>query len=1369
MRHNTRYSAFLHFGILFALLVFKATLAVGQANRTNFFAVGNAELNFNSTPVQVLRTFAPHANLGMGVMSNEAGALLIYSDGYNIWNRKHTIVPNGSELSTTQESVDRTLIVPRPGSPDNYYVITTHPWSDGLYYSEVDIALDGGYGAVIEKSKKIISNTSSFLSAVHHTNGNDIWVMTHTASSNKYHAILITENGISTTPISQSIGQDNWIYGGQMKFSPDGKKLAVPFEGQSGVGICVFDFNGDTGVLSNPIELKFEDPVPIAQGLEFSSDGTRLYAGEVRSESVYQFDLSKGTKDAIQATRSAIGSRVSNNSLYQFQLAADGNIYCTKGGGGGGTEHLGIIRNPNNDPSGVYLDENNVFLEGGDSFVNFTPAFVQSYLFKTSFNATGSCAGEPVAFSITNEHLLDSVLWSFGDGSAARERSPQHKYKDADSYSVKLTAYYDGKSVEIFKEVTIDPVPQFDLGADVMLCQEEKLLGPENLLSYQWSTSETTRAIRISETGRYYVTVQNEFNCFATDTIHVAINSLPQILLPDSIQLVNGVAELVPGEFQSYEWNTGDIGSTLIAKKPGWYSVKATNEFGCDAAKSVFVHEGDLAVARVSKWIRLNPKPSEFENLDMAFIDDMRGFIINGAQVVRTIDGGENWNEQVAITGGRRIRFSGPIGYIVGDNGSFYKSTHNGDGWNKVIFPYAENLNSINIINNMLLVTSDQALFVSNDGGINWERRSVNIQGIDVQDSWFTSAQTGHLACRNGKILKTTDGGATWKVTERVDYFPSDYLRITFANENVGYASRDFTELYKTEDGGETWHDLNFTGQAIYAIQTFDENRVIVSGEYGAILKSSNGGDSWESITYRTAYIDGNDFFAVHFIDENIGFATGLQGRIIKTENGGRGWDEYAITHEQVRQIELPAGDLAYALLWSDILMSVDNGNTWVVKNGPLKGQRTMKIDFLDSSTGFALAPGQYHGSTSLYKTVDGGNSWNKTRPTDIAGTELSCLYFINQDVGFVSGGWGFSALQKTSDGGVTWKNVHNKNIGEVQFVSETVGYARTSGYSTNYLYKTGDAGETWTQIFQIAEDITAISFASESTGYIFGDSGLAYKTTNGGSSFEKMNAPYVYYVDAHFATKDFGYAVGDYGELYSTKDGGLTWQNDPMFGYSSRIRTINSSAGDIFIAGVHGVIYRSGDKNDFVNIKSIVVKDITETSAFLYGELSAGFALTNPKAILKINSASGNFTQSFDLGTIQSPGSFDFSQSLTDLDPATTYYCSVSLFSGNQVLRTKDVAFTTLGPVLATIEELNPDVLVYPNPVEKFLHIEINSPGANKASIELLDAIGRQIQLKKQAVGSRELLDLSTVPGGIYLLTVSTATSKKVFRIVKR
>lgn len=109
-------------------------------------------------------------------ISNDTGQLLFYTNGVFIANALDDTMMNGSGLNpsfyTTQfyntglRLPQASVIIRKPGSTDSYYLF--HMTEDisspifkpnFLYYSSIDISINGGLGEVITKNNVIINDT----------------------------------------------------------------------------------------------------------------------------------------------------------------------------------------------------------------------------------------------------------------------------------------------------------------------------------------------------------------------------------------------------------------------------------------------------------------------------------------------------------------------------------------------------------------------------------------------------------------------------------------------------------------------------------------------------------------------------------------------------------------------------------------------------------------------------------------------------------------------------------------------------------------------------------------------------------------------------------------------------------------------------------------------------------------------------------------------------------------------------------------------------------------------------------------------------------------------------------------------------------
>jgi photosystem II stability/assembly factor-like uncharacterized protein len=125
-----------------------------------------------------------------------------------------------------------------------------------------------------------------------------------------------------------------------------------------------------------------------------------------------------------------------------------------------------------------------------------------------------------------------------------------------------------------------------------------------------------------------------------------------------------------------------------------------------------------------------------------------------------------------------------------------------------------------------------------------------------------------------------------------------------------------------------------------------------------------------------------------------------------------------------------------------------------------------------------------------------------------------------------------------------------------VQFVDDQTGWI--SGQMGLILH-TSDGGETW-QKQESGTDVSLFSlfFLDKSRGWAVGDRAVYLKTTSGGESWEVNHIepslegisedvalavvdPIIY--DIHFVDAQTGWMAGEFGMIYHTTDGGVTWQ----------------------------------------------------------------------------------------------------------------------------------------------------------------------------------------------------------------------------------
>jgi len=121
---------------------------------------------------------------GSASVSDCQGNLLFYTSGETVWNSSNNVMVNGTGLYGVANNFVETyssqgaLIVKRPETSGIYYIFTASE-SRGLFYSIVNMNLNGGQGEVIIKNTLLSSKETEKLAVTYHSNGKDIWMVTH--------------------------------------------------------------------------------------------------------------------------------------------------------------------------------------------------------------------------------------------------------------------------------------------------------------------------------------------------------------------------------------------------------------------------------------------------------------------------------------------------------------------------------------------------------------------------------------------------------------------------------------------------------------------------------------------------------------------------------------------------------------------------------------------------------------------------------------------------------------------------------------------------------------------------------------------------------------------------------------------------------------------------------------------------------------------------------------------------------------------------------------------------------------------------------------------------------------------------------------
>ena len=360
--------------ILIINLLFSLITYAQPGPNSNWYFGTNAGITFNSGTPVALTNGALTTIEGVATLSDNSGNLLFYTNGVTVWNRNHLVMTNGTGLLGDVSSTQSAIIIPKPGTNNIFYIFTSDNDSEpnGINYSEVNMSLSGGLGAITANKNIQLHNSScEKLCAVRLCNNSDMWVISHDWNSNVFRCWGITSFGISMFTWSISGGLVSGIpqaaYG-QLKASPDGSRLAICHYGLNKIEL--HNFNTSTGIVTGGVLLSTETGI---YGCEFSSNGNILYAG-TNGGLLLQWDLSSGVLSTIQSTRRVVSNL--GPFIGSLQIGPDNKIYVARS-----NTSLSVINNPNIYGVGCNYSNLSISLSGRPSrfgLPNFPPLYLSS-------------------------------------------------------------------------------------------------------------------------------------------------------------------------------------------------------------------------------------------------------------------------------------------------------------------------------------------------------------------------------------------------------------------------------------------------------------------------------------------------------------------------------------------------------------------------------------------------------------------------------------------------------------------------------------------------------------------------------------------------------------------------------------------------------------------------------------------------------------------------------------------------------------------------------------------------------------------------------------------------------------------------------
>lgn len=503
---------------------------------------------------------------------------------------------------------------------------------------------------------------------------------------------------------------------------------------------------------------------------------------------------------------------------------------------------------------------------------------------------------------------------------------------------------------------------------------------------------------------------------------------------------------------------------------------------------------------------------------------------------------------------------------------------------------------------------------------------------------------------------RSVDGGVSWTdiagATAATVAIPNlgigdDSTRIrVLATNAAGTAVSQVAQIKVTAQGAPVFV-VQPQGQFIAAgeIPVFS---VQVSGNPPPTLRWQRGflgGSNWEDVSFngvpateptfdpRRTPLDGESFRVV--ATNSVGTTISEPAAVYLRRTGGcaDGWCNVASRPSAPRNfwraVAAAGGQAVVAVDRNGLIVrSSDGGMNWATVRDrgphPSTGQwfRATGIGFGPTGNGVVLGDG-----SAYFYTRDGGRSWSAAElPSTFGYDSRSAVAFVGPDTAIVViGQWIF----RSTDGGRTFAAVSIdccfSNLVGVAFANADRGVA-VGKYGA--ILRTNDGGRSWTALQeQVGSELRGVAFASESVGYILGESGVL-RSSDGGQTWAPLPDGPIEAVSAGaFGGTNRGVIVGAAGRIHYTDDGGSTWRTARQSTADDLVSVAFVDSNTVIALAAGGELLRSTDsEQNWTRDRLADDPEVFRLNGVAFAGADIAVAVGNSGRILRTSDAGRNW-----------------------------------------------------------------------------------------------------------------------------------------------
>jgi photosystem II stability/assembly factor-like uncharacterized protein len=255
-------------------------------------------------------------------------------------------------------------------------------------------------------------------------------------------------------------------------------------------------------------------------------------------------------------------------------------------------------------------------------------------------------------------------------------------------------------------------------------------------------------------------------------------------------------------------------------------------------------------------------------------------------------------------------------------------------GWTVLDTGVTDDLYMVRFVNRDVgwAVGAHSTILHTKDGGKTWARQiprdqdGYRFENITIAGPKVAYVRTSLLE----KILRTTDGGATWVNVP----LPARFIHFQHAAVGSSYyvAYGADTEVRRTDDGGRTWTRLTDVKRVLtnYGSMSFPDKNTgcIVSGR-GFVAVTADGAKTWSK---QTIEVEPSEYMVTQFVDAKNGFIVPHVGNVHRSTDGGKSWQKLKLAAspgQDLHFLNAEVGHVLHGRMGMNVSRTTDGGETW--------------------------------------------------------------------------------------------------------------------------------------------------------------------------------------------------------------------------------------------------------------------------------------------------------------------------------------------------------------------------------------------------------------------------------------------------------